>query len=169
MAKGSRESGGGTAVEKWGTAVGARKAEVLDRDAEELFEHFVDATERSAVVQRLTEARSILGATQKFVAKRMGTTQSAVSELEGGATDPRLSTLQRYARAIGCHLRTSLICPYSDHIVVNGFQNQIGYSVPATLNAWNTSSSADVTNWYVEIVQDQPTDLEWTSRPALIS
>jgi transcriptional regulator with XRE-family HTH domain len=50
---------------------------------------------------------------QKQVAQAMQTTQSAVSELEGGATDPRLSTLQRYARAVGAeltvHLRANLI------------------------------------------------------------
>jgi transcriptional regulator with XRE-family HTH domain len=34
----------------------------------------------------------------------MRTTQSAISDLENGSTDPRLSTLQRYARAVGCQL-----------------------------------------------------------------
>ena len=38
----------------------------------------------------------------------METTQSAISELEGGSTDPRLSTLQRYARAVGAHLQVRL-------------------------------------------------------------
>jgi transcriptional regulator with XRE-family HTH domain len=34
----------------------------------------------------------------------MGTTQSAVSELERAEADPRLSTLQRYARSVGAYL-----------------------------------------------------------------
>jgi transcriptional regulator with XRE-family HTH domain len=39
----------------------------------------------------------------------MRTTQSAISELEKGNTDPRISTLQRYARAVGAHIDLTLI------------------------------------------------------------
>lgn len=42
---------------------------------------------------------------QKDVARLMGTTQSAVSDLERTAVDPRISTLQRYARAVGAALK----------------------------------------------------------------
>lgn len=45
---------------------------------------------------RLREPR-----TQQVVAQLMGTTESTVRDLEGGLTDPHLSTLQRYARALG--------------------------------------------------------------------
>jgi transcriptional regulator with XRE-family HTH domain len=38
---------------------------------------------------------------QAELAERIGTTQSAISEFEGGRCEPRLSTLQRYARALG--------------------------------------------------------------------
>ncbi len=38
---------------------------------------------------------------QKKLAARMGTTQSAVSDLESGRVEPQLRTLQRYARALG--------------------------------------------------------------------
>lgn len=42
----------------------------------------------------------------------METTQSAVSDLERGTADPQLSTLQRYARAVGARVvvRASLPC-----------------------------------------------------------
>lgn len=39
--------------------------------------------------------------TQKKIAKWMGVKQPVVSEFETETSDPRLSTLQRYARAIG--------------------------------------------------------------------
>jgi transcriptional regulator with XRE-family HTH domain len=52
------------------------------------------------------------GISQAEVASAMGTTQSAVSDLERGATDPRLSTLQRYARAVGCVLHIGIRSPF---------------------------------------------------------
>ena len=45
---------------------------------------------------------------QTDVAARMGTSQSAVARLEGGLTDPKLSTLQRFAEAIGHELQLTL-------------------------------------------------------------
>jgi predicted NBD/HSP70 family sugar kinase/transcriptional regulator with XRE-family HTH domain len=58
-----------------------------------------DSTRRDAVVAGLVEARKRLNYAQQDVAEAIGAGQSAVSELENGKTDPRLSTLQRYARA----------------------------------------------------------------------
>lgn len=65
---------------------------------------YEDAQRRSAILRDLVGARRARGIAQRMVAERMGTTQSAVSDLECGATDPRLSTLQRYARAVGMRL-----------------------------------------------------------------
>ncbi|MGB9112846.1 MAG: helix-turn-helix domain-containing protein [Acidimicrobiales bacterium] len=45
--------------------------------------------------------RQGLGLSQTEVAARMGTSQSAVARLEAGALDVRLSTLARYAQALG--------------------------------------------------------------------
>lgn len=45
--------------------------------------------------------RQQLGLSQTEVAARMGTSQSAVARLESGALDVRLSTLARYAAALG--------------------------------------------------------------------
>lgn len=55
----------------------------------------------STVVERLRAARVELGLSQADVADRIGTTQSAIARLESGQSDPRLSTLERYARAVG--------------------------------------------------------------------
>ena len=45
-----------------------------------------------------------LGLSQTEVAVRMGTSQSAVARFESGEADVRLSTLERYASALGCTL-----------------------------------------------------------------
>lgn len=41
---------------------------------------------------------------QNDIAQRIGTTQSAIARLESGIGDPRLSTVRRYARALGAGL-----------------------------------------------------------------
>ena len=62
------------------------------------------------LIDQLLKARARAGLTQEAVAERMGTTKSAVSRLEGpGRHAPSLSTLQRYAKAVGCELRISLV------------------------------------------------------------
>jgi transcriptional regulator with XRE-family HTH domain len=61
-----------------------------------------DAAERRReLIARLAEVRQQLGLTQTDVAARMGTSQSAVARLEAGELDVRLSTLDRYAAAVG--------------------------------------------------------------------
>jgi predicted transcriptional regulator len=59
------------------------------------------ADRRRQVVAELTHERRRLGLSQTEVAARMQTSQSAVARLEAGDGDLRLSTLQRYAAAIG--------------------------------------------------------------------
>lgn len=62
------------------------------------------------MVDQLLTARARAGLTQEAVAERMGTTKSAVSRLEGQRRHaPSLSTLRRYAEAVGCELRISLV------------------------------------------------------------
>jgi transcriptional regulator with XRE-family HTH domain len=68
-----------------------------------------DATIRMRLVQVLSSLRQNLRITQRKVASLMGTTQSAVSDMEKGLTDPRLSTLQRHARAIGCRIDVEVV------------------------------------------------------------
>ena len=54
-----------------------------------------------AYVDTLVALREAARLTQSEVAQRMGTTQSAVSDLERAGSNPRIDTLQRYARAVG--------------------------------------------------------------------
>jgi len=62
------------------------------------------AEKRKALSDELVARRRELGLSQTEVAARMGTSQSAVARLEAGAADIRLSTLERYAVAVGIQL-----------------------------------------------------------------
>ena len=53
------------------------------------------------IARSLIEARSDAGLTQAEVAKRMGTTQSAIARIEGGSQLPSMKSVIRYATAIG--------------------------------------------------------------------
>lgn len=59
-----------------------------------------DVQEFTTLIESLVRLRKDQGLTQKDVAEAMGTTQSAVSDIESIAGDPRISTVQRYARAV---------------------------------------------------------------------
>ncbi len=57
------------------------------------------------------KARAASGLNQSEIAKRMGTTQSAIARLESGRGkhSPSLATLQKYAQAVGCHIDLRLV------------------------------------------------------------
>jgi DNA-binding XRE family transcriptional regulator len=62
------------------------------------------------IASQMLRARSRAKLTQEAVAERMGTTKSAVSRLESaGKHAPSLSTLKRYAEAVGCDLSVKLV------------------------------------------------------------
>jgi len=62
------------------------------------------------VADQLLKARARAGLTQDAVAERMGTTKSAISRLESaGKHAPSLSTLRRYAQAVGCDIQVKLV------------------------------------------------------------
>jgi len=62
-----------------------------------------------AIIEALIRARSAANLSQAALAKRIGTTQSAIARLEGGGVSPSLSTLRRYAEATGTKLRIELV------------------------------------------------------------
>lgn len=67
------------------------------------------AVEYQVASQMLT-ARARAGLTQDAVAERMGTTKSAISRLESaGRHAPSLTTLKKYAQAVGCELQVRLV------------------------------------------------------------
>jgi DNA-binding Xre family transcriptional regulator len=63
----------------------------------------MSARRRRLVAELIAQRRSA-GLSQTEVAARMGTSQSAVARLETGEADVRVSTLERYAAAIGSQL-----------------------------------------------------------------
>ena len=66
--------------------------------------------EEYLLVREMLSARAKSGLTQEAVAERMGTTKSAVSRLESaGKHAPSITTLKRYARAVGCDLQVKLV------------------------------------------------------------
>jgi transcriptional regulator with XRE-family HTH domain len=77
-----------------------------------------DAEEYFRLMRALVAARRSTTCRQKDVAREMGTTQSAVSELENMRTDPQVSTLLRYARAVGCRVR--LVASVQAAVAVSG-------------------------------------------------
>jgi len=56
---------------------------------------------RRALMTELVAARKERGMSQTEIAAQMGTSQSAVARLERGDVDARLSTVDRYAAALG--------------------------------------------------------------------
>jgi ribosome-binding protein aMBF1 (putative translation factor) len=69
------------------------------------------SAEGSRVLTDLAARRQAAGLSQTEIAARMGTSQSAVARLEAGATDVRISTLERYAAALGSQIGWRVTTP----------------------------------------------------------
>jgi len=67
------------------------------------------ARERRRLLRELADARRRAGLTQMAVAASMGTSEAAVSRLESGEVDPKVSTVERYAAALGKRLQWRVI------------------------------------------------------------
>ena len=73
-------------------------------------ESYENLEEEYTLIREMLAARSRSGLTQEAVAERMGTTKSAVSRLEAaGKHAPSLTTLKKYAQAVGYHLEIKLV------------------------------------------------------------
>ena len=66
------------------------------------------AEARRRLVDELVARRRAQGLSQTAVAARMGTSQSAVARLEASAGDLKVSTLERYAAAVGAPISWTL-------------------------------------------------------------
>lgn len=94
---------------------GCMKGDFLDEIVDERsranprFRELVDAgLRRRWLLKELAARRERRGLTQKVVAERMGTSQSAVARFETGEIDAKFSTVERYAAAIGERLEWDL-------------------------------------------------------------
>lgn len=70
-----------------------------------------DAEQMHEILDKLVKLRKALGLTQNEVAERMGVRQPTISSIENESSDPRLSTLQRYARAVEGQIHFGLAMP----------------------------------------------------------
>lgn len=64
-----------------------------------------------ALMKLIIQKRIEKGLTQKELARRIGTKQSAVSRLESGTSNPTFSFLQKVAQALGTTIKVSMINP----------------------------------------------------------
>ena len=78
-------------------------------DDPEFREEYARVDNEYALVEALVSARTAAKLTQAEVARRLGTTQSAVARLEGGRVSPSFVTLRRYAEATGTRLIIGLM------------------------------------------------------------
>lgn len=67
------------------------------------------AVRRRELLEGLAAEREALGLSQTLVAARMHTSQSAVARLESAEIDAKLSTVERYAAALGKRIRWELV------------------------------------------------------------
>lgn len=57
----------------------------------------------------LKQAREKAGITQEELAKKLHTKKSAISRIENHSEDIRLSTLEKFAQALGRHLKVEVV------------------------------------------------------------
>lgn len=57
----------------------------------------------------LKQARMEAGMTQEQIARELKTTKSVISRMENHSTDIRLSTLEKFAKAVGRHIEVALV------------------------------------------------------------
>lgn len=77
------------------------------------------AAEDRSMRKSLVNLRRGAGLTQQDVAEFMGCTQQAVQKLERYDADPKLSTLRRYANAVGALVRHSVVSDCDGELVRN--------------------------------------------------
>jgi DNA-binding XRE family transcriptional regulator len=73
------------------------------------FKRLYEASEPEfLLVKSLIDTRLKAGLTQKELAKKIGTRQSVISNLEGGQANPTLGTLRKVAKALGAKVMVTL-------------------------------------------------------------
>lgn len=99
---------------------------------QELAERLVTADNR--LLDDLVDLRKSRRLTQQQVADRLGVDQSAIARIESGDRDPHLSTLRRYALAIGAEV---------EHRVVGSNPRTRPAAQPASVIAWAAQHGED--------------------------
>jgi predicted transcriptional regulator len=63
----------------------------------------------AAIADKVADRRVQMNMSQRELAERVGTTQSAIARLERGGRPPRIDTLLRIADALDCDLQVELV------------------------------------------------------------
>jgi predicted transcriptional regulator len=93
-------------------AMAARARPVEKRPLERLHERIVTGDRGwffAAIADRVAARRVEKNLSQRELAERCGTTQSAIARLERGGRPPRIDTLLRIADALDCELVVQLV------------------------------------------------------------
>lgn len=75
----------------------------------EFRQEYAKADDEFRLIEALVNARTKAKLSQAELARKIGTTQSAIARLEGGGVSPSLATLKRYAEATGTRLEIQLV------------------------------------------------------------
>jgi predicted transcriptional regulator len=89
----------------------ARAKPVEKRPLERLHERIVTGDRGwffANIAEQVAERRVAMNMSQRELAERTGTTQSAIARLERGGRPPRIDTLLRIAEALDCELVVDL-------------------------------------------------------------
>ena len=78
-------------------------------EAPEFREEYARADDEFTLIEALVRVRTAAKLTQAELARRLGTTQSAIARLEGGRVSPSFAALRRYAEATGTRLTVGLV------------------------------------------------------------
>jgi DNA-binding XRE family transcriptional regulator len=117
------------------------------RSEDELIEAATALAEADLRMRRaLVEARRTAGMTQKDVAEALGIKQASVAAFERYDNDPRLSTIRRYALAVGAGVAHDVTARYS----FDGEWRQMGTPGSAAVTPRPAGSSVS----YVAVAAD---------------
>lgn len=91
----------------------AAEAEHWQRESPAFARAWADQEDEFAALDVLLSARQRAGLTQAQVAELMGVKQSALARVEGALASrshaPSLTTLRKYAQAVGCRLELKMV------------------------------------------------------------
>lgn len=75
----------------------------------EVVKAYLDFQPEFEIIRKIIQARISKKITQKNLAERLNTKQSAISRLESGVANPSLNFLKRLAAALDCRLEIKLV------------------------------------------------------------
>lgn len=107
-------------------------------EADKLAERLVRGD--SKFIDDLIAQRHKSGMTQAGVAEALGLTQSAIAKFESAERDPRLSTIRRYALAVGAIVRHD-VRPAGEDPTALSFHTVMTVAQPAPRATWRPGAA----------------------------